>query len=108
MPYKSEKIRIDHTMYDRRRKLTDADKEEIKRIYATGVCGQRPLAKQFGVSKRTIQLLVRPQSLERVLQYRKDTWKKYQTYGEEHSKVIREHRQYKQKLYIEGKIKEGE
>ena len=32
MPFISSSIRIDNTMLDRRRKLTDEDKEEIRRI----------------------------------------------------------------------------
>lgn len=105
MPYVSEKIRIDNTMLDRRRRLTEEQKEEIRRIYATGVCGTRPLARQFGVSRSLIQVIVNPQIAERKKQYVKDNWKKYQTYGKEHSEIIREHRKYKQKLYLEGKIK---
>ena len=107
MPFISSSIRIDNTMLDRRRKLTDEDKEEIRRIYATGVCGTRPLARKFGVSKATIQIIVNPEIAKKRKQYIKDNWKKYQKYGEEHAKVIREHRQYKQKLYLEGKIKRG-
>ena len=42
MPYKAEKIKLSETQ-DRRRKLTEKQKEEIKAIYATGVCGTRPL-----------------------------------------------------------------
>ena len=57
MPYKSEKIKLAPEQ-DRRRKLTDEQKREIKQIYESGVCGQRPLAKQFGVSRRTIQFIV--------------------------------------------------
>ena len=53
MPYKAEKIKLSETQ-DRRRKLTEKQKEEIKAIYATGVCGTRPLAKKFGVSKSTV------------------------------------------------------
>lgn len=71
MPYKSEKIKLQGTQ-DRRRKLTDEQRIEIKRIYETGVCGTRPLAKQFGVSKRTIQLIVSPQCKETVQQYNKE------------------------------------
>lgn len=104
MPYLSEKIKIDNTMLDRRRKLTEEQKEQIKAIYKTGVCGTRPLAKQFGVSKTTIQIIVNPAIAERRKQYIKETWKKYQKYGKEHSAVIREHRRYKQKLFLEGKI----
>ena len=36
--------------------------------------------------------------------YKKDNWKKYQKYGAEHAEVVREHRRYKQKLFLEGKI----
>ena len=32
MPYKSEKIKIDHTEHDKRIKLTDEQKENIKKI----------------------------------------------------------------------------
>ena len=32
MPYISEKIKIEKTQFDRRRKLTEEDKEEIRRI----------------------------------------------------------------------------
>ena len=105
MPYVSEKIRIDNTMLDRRRKLTEEQKEEIRRIYATGVCGTRPLARQFGVSKKTIQIIVNPDIAERAKQYNKEHWKKYQVYGKEKADIIREHRRYKQQLYLEGKIK---
>lgn len=105
MPYISEKIRIDNTMLDRRRKLTEEDKEEIKRIYATGICGTRPLARKFGVSKTTIQIIVNPEIAKRRKQYVKDNWKKYQKYGKEHAEVIKEHRRYKQNLYLQGKIK---
>ena len=59
MPYKSEKIPL-HASQDRRRKLTEEQKSEILRIYESGVCGMRPLAKQFGVSRTTIQIIVRP------------------------------------------------
>lgn len=104
MPYTSERIRIDNTMLDRRRKLTPEQKEEIKEIYKKGTCGTRPIARQFGVSKATIQIIVNPQIAEKRKQYIKENWKKYQKYGFEHSQVIREHRRYKQRLFKEGKI----
>lgn len=107
MPYKSEKIRIDNTMYDRRRKLTQEQKEEIKAIYLTGVCGTRPLARQFGVSRSLIQVIVNNEIAKKKKQYVKDNWKKYVADKKEHAKITREHRQYKQKLYLENKIKEN-
>lgn len=103
MPYKSEKIKLSETQ-DRRRKLTDEQKEEIKRIYKSGVCGTRPLAKQFGVSKSTIQTIVNPERAERIKQRNKERWRDYRPSKEEWAKTIREHRHYKQELYLKGEL----
>lgn len=107
MPYKSEKIKLAPEQ-DRRRKLTDEQKREIKRIYESGVCGQRPLAKQFGVSRRTIQFVVdegkKQRCAEQFKQRRKDG--RYKPTKEEWAKTIREHRRYKQELYLKGELNE--
>lgn len=47
MPYQSEKFKIKGTMLDRRRKLTEEQKEQIRQEYKTGLIGQRPLAKNM-------------------------------------------------------------
>ncbi len=104
MPYKSSTIKL-ATTQDRRRKLTDEQKEEIQRIYKSGVCGTRPLAKQFGVSRSTIQIIVNPNIAERRKQYTKDHWKNYRPTKEEWAATIREHRHYKQTLYVNGELK---
>lgn len=103
MPYKSEKIKLSETQ-DRRRKLTDEQKEEIRRIYESGVCGTRPLAKQFGVSRGLIQIIVNPNIAERKRQYIKEHWRDYRPSKEEWAKTIREHRHYKQELYLKGEL----
>lgn len=103
MPYKSEKIKLPPTK-DRRRKLTDEQKEEIRLIYAEGKVGTRPLAKQFGVSRSLIQLIVNPDVAERKKQYVKDHWRDYRPSKEEWAKTIKEHRHYKQDLYLKGEI----
>ena len=59
MPYKSEKMKLSETQ-DRRRKLTEEQKEQIRKIYKQGTCGTRPLAKQFNVSRSLIQTIVNP------------------------------------------------
>lgn len=107
MPYKSEKIPLQPEQ-DRRRKLTDDQKEEIRRIYESGVCGMRPLAKQFGVSRSTIQIIVRPDRAERVSQRIKEHWRDYRPSEEEWAAVMREHRHYKQSLYLKGELKEDD
>lgn len=103
MPYKSAKIKLDQSQ-DRRRKLTEEQKEEIRRIYKTGVCGTRPLAKQFGVSRSTIQVIVNPSIAARHKKYTKEHWRDYKPSKEEWATTIREHRRYKQGLYLEGKL----
>ena len=104
MPYKSEKIKLSPSK-DRRRKLTDEQKEEIRRIYAEGKCGTRPLAKQFGVSRSTIQVIVNPAIKQRHHNYVKEHWRDYRPSKEEWAATMKEHRHYKQELYLKGELK---
>ncbi len=103
MPYKSEKLKLPPTK-DRRRKLTDEQKEEIRLIYAESKVGTRPLAKQFGVSRSLIQIIVNPDIAERKKQYVKDHWRDYRPSKEEWAKTMKEHRHYKQDLFLKGEI----
>jgi hypothetical protein len=103
MPYKSAKMKLDPSQ-DRRRKLTEEQKEEIRRIYKSGVCGTRPLAKQFGVSRSMIQIIVNPTRAAQVKQRAKEHWRDYKKPKEEWAATIREHRHYKQELYLNGKL----
>lgn len=107
MPYKSEKIKLKE-LQDRRRRLTDKQREEIKELYASGLYSLNDLAKKFNVSKKTILLIVNKDSAEKARQYRKEHWKEWHRTGREHSEAIKKTRQYKHKLYIEGKLKEEE
>lgn len=104
MPYNSEKLELPPNK-DRRRKLTDEQKEEIKRIYAEGKCGTRPLAKQFGVSRSTIQVIVNPAIKQRHHNYVKEHWRDYRPSKEEWAATMKEHRHYKQELYLKGELK---
>lgn len=103
MPYKSEKLKLSETQ-DRRRKLTDEQKEEIKRIYAEGKLGTRPIAAQFGVSRSTIQVIVNPAIKERHRRRSSEHWQDYRPTKEEWAATIREHRRYKQELYLKGEL----
>ena len=47
---------------DRRRKLTDEQKEQIKDLYKTGEYSLNQLAQEYGVSKKLILLIVNPES----------------------------------------------
>lgn len=105
MPYKSESIIISGTKFDRRIKLTDAQREEIIKLHFSGWT-QRKIAKKFGVDKSTIRFVVNPEAYQAYLQYRKDVkaHKKYYD-REKNTKAVRESRNYKQQLKMENKIK---
>lgn len=105
MPYKSEKIKL-KGLQDRRKRLTDEQRNEIKELYKTGHYSLNGLAKMFEVSKKTILLIVNSESAERAKQYRKEHWKEWQGTKEEHREAIKKTRHYKHKLYKEGKLKE--
>lgn len=107
MPYKSEKIKL-KGLQDRRKKLTDEQREEIKKLYGTGCYSLNGLARRFDVSKKTILLIVNEDSAEKARQYRKEHWREWQQTGEEWNETIRKTRKYKQQLYKEGKLKDDE
>lgn len=107
MPYKSEKIKLNETQ-DRRKRLTTEQRKEIEELYGTGCYSLNDLAKQYGVSKKTILLIVNKNSAERAKEYRKEHWKEWQRKGEEWNKIVAEHRKYKQELYLKGELIEDE
>ncbi|MDD5980147.1 MAG: hypothetical protein PUC23_03445 [bacterium] len=103
MPYKSEKIKLNE-LQDRRKKLTDVQRQEIEKLYGTGSHSLNSLAKKFDVSKKTILLIVNKDSAEKSKQYRKEHWKEWEKKGEERNKAVRNYRHYKQELYKNGKL----
>lgn len=105
MPYKSESIRL-RGLQDRRRKLTNDQKEEIKDLYSTGNWSLNKLGIKFGVSKKTILLIVNQDSADKAREYRKENWREFQKTKEERTKATREHRRYKQSLYLKGELRE--
>jgi predicted DNA-binding protein YlxM (UPF0122 family) len=107
MPYKSEKIKL-KGLQDRRKKLTDEQRKEIRELYGTGCYSLNGLAKQFEVSKKTILLIVNDDSAERAKQYRKEHWQEWKASKEEHREAIKKTRKYKHRLYKEGKLKDEE
>lgn len=105
MPYKSEKIKLNEKQ-DRRKRLTEEQRKEIKELYRTGLYSLNGLAKRFEVSKKTILLIVNSDSAEKAKQYRKEHWREWQRTGEEHNEAIKNTRRYKQSLYLKGELKE--
>lgn len=104
MPFKSENIALPEE-YDRRRKLTSRDKVEIVNRYNNGGCSYSSLAMEYGVSKRTINLIVNSDSMEKVKKRIKEHWRDYIPTKEKRNEISREHRRYKEDLRLKGILK---
>lgn len=105
MPYKSEKIKLPKEL-DRRIKLTNEQKEEIKYKYSTGFYSQRKLADEYNVSRRLITFVLDENKAKRnaeLLKERKADGR-YKPTKEDWAATMKEHRQYKQTLYTQGKL----
>lgn len=109
MPYKSEKIKLTKEQ-DRRVKLTDEQREEIREKYASGLYSQRALAKEYNVSRRLITFVLDDEKRKRnaeLLKERKADGR-YKPTKEEWAETVRKYRRYKQELYLKGELKEEE
>ena len=105
MPFKSGKILIEKTSFDRRVKLTDDDKELIRKISKEENLSQRELARKFNVSRRLIQYVLDPEKLTENKRIREERGGTKQYYDKEkHREYMKDHRRYKQDLYIKGEI----
>ena len=107
MPYKSEKIKLSREQ-DRRKKLTDEQREEVRNKYSTGLYSQRTLAKEYNVSRRLISFVLDEEKQKRnaeLFKIRKSDGR-YKPTKEEWAKTVKEHRRYKQGLYLKGELKE--
>lgn len=105
MPYKSDKIIIRGTQYDRRVKLNDAQREEIKDLRSQGL-SYNAIAKAYDVSKKLIIMVCNPDIAERnrlasIARHREG---RYKPTKEQRAATMREHRAFKHKLHKEGKI----
>ena len=104
MPYKSSNIKL-QGLQDRRRKLTDEDKETIRSLYAQGKGSWKALANMFGVSKSTIGIIVSEDRAEKVRLRNKEHWRDYVD-REKLTESVRNLRRYKQELYLKGELSE--
>lgn len=103
MPYKSEKMRLSFDQ-DRRRKLTENQRQQIRDMYATGMYSLQELADRFPCSKKTVLLIVNPESAAKARQYTADHWKEHQRPKEVRNATQRATRRYKQELYKAGEL----
>lgn len=105
MPFKSEKIKLPKK-YDRRIRLSDEQREEIRDKYASGLYSQRSLASEYQVSRRLISFILDPEKYSKCREQFKERRKdgRYKPDKESWNKAMKEHRAYKQELFVSGKI----
>lgn len=105
MPEKVDKIKLPENL-DRRRKLTEAQKDEIRHKYGTGFYSLNGLAKEYGVSKKLILITVNPETARKNKERIKEHWRDYAPTKQERAAIMREHRDYKKQLLRNGEISE--
>lgn len=95
MPYKCATIKLPKEK-DRRRKLTDTDKENIKTMYRFENLPIREIARRFAMKccRRTIQFVLFPDRAKKV--NFSGHWKLYYDKNK-HRESIKNHRRYKHK-----------
>lgn len=88
--------------FDRRRKLTEEQKEEIRKRKDKS---SRQLAKEYGVSRRLIVFIQHPERLERQKELYRERRKDGRYYNrEDHTESIRQYRNYKRELLKKKKL----
>jgi hypothetical protein len=103
MPRKSDSLTIKNKSLDRRVKLTEADREAIKELKEKMT--QVEVGKMYGVDRRTISFIWFPEKLVENKKRRQERGGSKQYYDrEKHNFAMREHREYKKKLFSEGLI----
>ena len=70
MPYKSEKIKIANTKFDRRIKLTELQRADIRSNF--GGLSMRKLALMYNVDRKTIAYIMYPERYEKSLKDSKE------------------------------------
>lgn len=102
MPRKSDSIAINNPKHDKRVKLTDTDKEQIKKDRELG-SSIHGLSKQYGVSRRSIQFILYPERLEKSNADFAERRKDGRYYDKDkHKEYVKAHRNHKKELHNAG------
>ena len=108
MPSKLDKVNLPRK-FDRRVKLTEEEREEIKKIYVLGGIGYQKLANEFGVSKRTVYWIINPEKQKENYALRVANGGSAQYYDRvAHRKSMKELRHYKKALDDVGLLQDEE
>jgi len=98
MPYASEKKKLPRDA-DRRRKLSDKDKDQIREDHKGGE-SIRSISRRYKVDRRTIDFLLFPEKLEENVKRLKERggWALYYD-KTKHAESMKNHRRYKNKFF---------
>lgn len=103
MPRKTDTIAINNKSLDRRVRLTDEQREQIRQDYATGSISIRGLERKYKVSRRLIQFILFPERAEKAKKDYAERRKDGRYYDKDkHKNSVREHRDYKKDLFEKG------
>jgi hypothetical protein len=106
MPRISDTVAINNEKLDRRVKLTTEDKELVKWLREEEQISYQKLANRFGVSKRLIIFICKPETKIKDLDNRaKRGGSKIYYDRESHNASMKDHRDYKKELFSQGLIK---
>ena len=104
MPYKHTEKLIP-TKLKKSAKLTQDDKDEMRKMYKMGGWSYRTLGIEFGVSKSMAIYAVNPERQKKnyALRVARGGSKIYYDKNK-HTEAMKKHRQHKQELYLDGKL----
>ena len=88
-------MKIEGTQFDRRRKLSIAQRDEIKRLFDSGKWNKTSLAEKFGVTVNAIRFIVDPEMYKKWKENRERRGGEKQYYNAEaNTKKMRNYRKY--------------
>lgn len=101
-------VKIQGTQFDRKRKLNDAQKKRIEKLFSSGSCSLEELAEMYNVDYRTIRAYIDPTYREHVNNLSRSWYEKTHYNGhtpEELKRSMLDRIAYKRKLVKKRKIK---
>lgn len=102
MPRKSDSMPINNPKHDKRVKLTDADKEQLKNEHGLGA-SIHSLSRKYSISRRTIQFILYPERLDKAKADFAERQKDGRYYDKDkHKDYVKAHRNHKKELHKNG------
>lgn len=82
-------------MTDLRYKLTEAERDEIRRLWAMGFNNYSYLAKKYKVHSKTIRKIIDDNYRIACNEFNRENWKRYRPSKEHHAELMRKYRKRK-------------